>query len=452
MPDTKIVLPDNYIRLEYLHKTGAAWANSLINQKDGIGVKVTARFTVFDGTYQYLIGSYVSNDFIGIWKQSQSLIELCYKENNVGHTLVDINNFHTFSINYKNDRKFIADGEIIGVVEETKEATTPAIYIGDTTTGLHFDSEFDIGIVEITDGEDVIAQLIPSVRKTDSKVGFYDLVREEFYYNEQGTGTFTIGAIISDDVIREIKVDQTIYDIQSKSVENKNLSNTDLPSTFDWVGTLSEYQAQSVEQEHPDWLCYITDDIHDEDGSIDLGEYMKNGVDQTISGEKTFTDTVKSPTPNANTNDTTISTTEWVNSKITSILTILYPVGSLYIGTQTTCPLINLIPGSSWEIVGEGKALWGGNGSNANNSISAGLPNITGSLTNQHVRSFISGSYTNDSALYRGGNQNGYTGNYYESTAGQGLYFDASRSNSIYGNSNTVQPPAYVANIWRRIS
>ena len=27
------------------------------------------------------------------------------------------------------------------------------------------------------------------------------------------------------------------------------------------VGTLAEYQAQSVETLHPDWICYITDDV-----------------------------------------------------------------------------------------------------------------------------------------------------------------------------------------------
>ena len=50
------------------------------------------------------------------------------------------------------------------------------------------------------------------------------------------------------------------------------------------------------------------------------------------------------------------------------------------------------------------------------------------------------------SAVY-GGNQ-----------AGQGRWIgyldgtniNASRSSSIYGNSNTVQPPAYVVNVWRR--
>ena len=34
----------------------------------------------------------------------------------------------------------------------------------------------------------------------------------------------------------------------------------------------------------------------------------------------------------------------------------------------------------------------------------------------------------------------------------QDLYFDASRSNSIYGRSNTVQPAAYYVHIWRRVA
>ena len=30
--------------------------------------------------------------------------------------------------------------------------------------------------------------------------------------------------------------------------------------------------------------------------------------------------------------------------------------------------------------------------------------------------------------------------------------FDASRYSSIYGSSNTVQPPAYMVKAWRRVS
>ena len=39
---------------------------------------------------------------------------------------------------------------------------------------------------------------------------------------------------------------------------------------------------------------------------------------------------------------------------------------------------------------------------------------------------------------------NGYGGVWIE--------FDASKSNPIYGNSDTVQPPARIVNVWKRIS
>ena len=465
MSNSSSILPDEYILLEYLHKTGIAFADTLINQKNGIGIKISARFSIYNGSYQYIIGSYASNsDYIGIWKSSQSAINFCYKNTIAQDVLYDIDVFHTFSINYLNDGLFKLDDETVDEIEDTKEAVTPTILIGDTEIITHFDSEFDIGIVEITDGDEVIAKFIPCVRKNDNKVGFYDIIGERFIYNTE-SGTFTVGAIITDEVIKEIKVNQTIYDIQSKSVENKNQNNTDLPSTFDWVGTFSEYVSQNVEENHPEWLCYITDDIHDEDGSVDLSNYMRNGRDETMSGDKTFTGIIKSPTPDSsNANNTTVANTEWVNSQITSVLSALYPVGSLYIGTQNTCPLITLIPGSTWEIVGEGKALWGGNGTNGNSSIAAGLPNITGISSWDFMGDRYSVDSQNEGALVKYDGKKGNAprtvtnryvwtnGNVTDANSKNYLSFDASRCSAIYGNSTTVQPPAYRANMWRRTS
>ena len=31
--------------------------------------------------------------------------------------------------------------------------------------------------------------------------------------------------------------------------------------SYDWIGTLAEYEAQQVATNHPDWLCFITDDV-----------------------------------------------------------------------------------------------------------------------------------------------------------------------------------------------
>ena len=41
-----------------------------------------------------------------------------------------------------------------------------------------------------------------------------------------------------------------------------------------------------------------------------------------------------------------------LDSTVSTLLASLYPVGSLYIGTQATCPLSSLIYGSTWELIG----------------------------------------------------------------------------------------------------
>lgn len=149
---------------------------------------------------------------------------------------------------------------------------------------------------------------------------------------------------------------------------------------------------------------------------------------------------------------TYLITCEWVNGKwrakkegeTLTMLKTLYPVGSIYIGTQSTCPLSTLIPGSSWSLVATNRALWGGNGSNGTATIDAGLPNITGNFA---VNSPSSASTSGAFALSSSWNSHGWDGT---TNGGRTYDFDASRSSSIYGNSSTVQPPAYVVNVWRR--
>lgn len=130
---------------------------------------------------------------------------------------------------------------------------------------------------------------------------------------------------------------------------------------------------------------------------------------------------------------------------VNTILTSLYPIGSLYIGTQSDCPLATLIAGSTWELVAQDRALWGGNGSNANTTIEAGLPNITGNYLGG-APAWITSDFSGALYLTNANVQNSSP----QDRSGARVHFDASRSNSIYGASSTVQPPAYRVNIWRR--
>lgn len=137
---------------------------------------------------------------------------------------------------------------------------------------------------------------------------------------------------------------------------------------------------------------------------------------------------------------------EQLNNKADlEIFNAIYPVGSIYIGTQATCPMAIAIPNSTWELLEAGRALWTGNGSNGNTTIAAGLPNITG-------HQGAGGEFSKQSpsgAIYFTASGRGIVGDHSGKDA-YNINFDASRSNSIYGNSGTVQPPAYVVNVWRR--
>ena len=145
-----------------------------------------------------------------------------------------------------------------------------------------------------------------------------------------------------------------------------------------------------------------------------------------------------------------------INENITAKLQTIYPVGSLYISVTETCPMIELF--GQWEKVASGKVLQSANSEQTvGETVEAGLPNIKASAR-------FGGSYSGGAdvtaslksgsgAIYVANTSTGATvagagGNYTVSTMG----FDASRSNSIYGNSNTVQPPAFLVNIWRRVA
>lgn len=65
--------------------------------------------------------------------------------------------------------------------------------------------------------------------------------------------------------------------------------------------------------------------------------------------------------------------------------------------------------------------------------VSAGLPNIKGEIAGNYNSGAPTGAFKE---IYQGFGFNS------SGTVSRGFTFDASRSSSIYGNSNTVQPSA----------
>ena len=124
------------------------------------------------------------------------------------------------------------------------------------------------------------------------------------------------------------------------------------------------------------------------------------------------------------------------------LLDLIYPTGSIYISINNVAPSEFL--GGKWEQIKEGYALWTCS-SNAGKTISAGLPNIKGSIGKQALfnNATSSGAFSLDDGMGFGGGSYNFTSKIFS--------FDASKYNSIYGKSSTVQPPAYKIYAWKRI-
>lgn len=146
-------------------------------------------------------------------------------------------------------------------------------------------------------------------------------------------------------------------------------------------------------------------------------------------------------------------------AKLDGIVDIFYPVGTVYMSvdktkTKADFPFMRY---GTWKEVPANLCLQTGTASEAGTQRSAGLPNITGYA---NVRS---GGCADNNIL--ASNSNGaITCSIQNSlftwrshimvTEGEGkldtLTFNASKSNPIYGSSDTVQPPAYMVRAWVR--
>ena len=137
-----------------------------------------------------------------------------------------------------------------------------------------------------------------------------------------------------------------------------------------------------------------------------------------------------------------------LNSRLETLMSDLYPVGSIYMGVSSyngTCPITKLLPRSTWRIVASDRCLQGSSSSKApGQELSAGLPDITASWVIDN-KSWLDGTVcTSPTSNKKGADGSG--------GVQRQCLFKASGGSSVYGRSTTVQPPAYVVNIWQRVS
>ena len=145
------------------------------------------------------------------------------------------------------------------------------------------------------------------------------------------------------------------------------------------------------------------------------------------------------------TNDNDAVNVSQIETRLENLLSALYPVGSMYIGTQAECPLGTLIAGSTWTVVaskvvvnvastvavkGTGKTLGLTNG-----TTKVGL-NSTGSDVNARI--FNQASYNKNVSTSSYGNEAVY--------GAFGVDTDSTKS----GLTGTATSSTLTLNIWKR--
>ena len=137
------------------------------------------------------------------------------------------------------------------------------------------------------------------------------------------------------------------------------------------------------------------------------------------------------------------------------LLELLFPIGAVYFGTMSVCPLQTLGVGT-WQALPQDKVIQiAGTRGDVNTTVNERLPNITGNTQLGNISS-VSYPYavTSTNGAFNGSNQGPVANVGVNQVSGYNsqLDFDASRSSSTYQDNAPVQPDAYLLNGWRRIA
>lgn len=138
------------------------------------------------------------------------------------------------------------------------------------------------------------------------------------------------------------------------------------------------------------------------------------------------------------------------DKRLQASIDLVYPVGIVVAIADKSKP--EFMEYGTWEEVASGRVLQGGD--NPGTTIEAGLPNITGASeaaigTSNNITIMEGAMYFDKTVPST--TQYGMSYSSRQASSGRGKSrFDASLSNSIYGASTTVQPPAYVVKFYRR--
>ena len=127
------------------------------------------------------------------------------------------------------------------------------------------------------------------------------------------------------------------------------------------------------------------------------------------------------------------------------------PVGSYFITETEDDP--NILFGGEWQkLTGRDVLQCSDANHKAGTTVEAGLPDIVGKASYLNSDGMDDVAWPDNGCFSWGVKPYNYVSTFQSGKGKRDLIFKASRSNPIYGRSDTVQPPARIVNVWKRVS
>ena len=237
--------------------------------------------------------------------------------------------------------------------------------------------------------------------------------------------------------------------------EDAYISEVDIVKSYADKAAESASSAKGYNDNITTTISTVTSKV---DSAVSTANTANSNSTAALSTATTAQSTAESAQTTASSAETKAeSALEKVDTQV--LVDMFYPVGSVYMTTSDTLPAF--MSYGTWEEIASDRVLQGASSSHkAGSTVAAGLPNITGSTAwgvNGLVEAYSSQStaYSSSSgalSVAKDGKAYGAIGSSGSDSAASNVKvsINASKSNSIYGASTTVQPPAYIVHIYKR--
>ena len=174
----KSLLPSGYTQLEYIESTGTQYIDTGILHEDLI-VEYEALTTKASSESQIFLATSLSTNWVG-WKNGNPICNTVIN--------VDATQRRKYKATYTHSRITLMDIEtgLTGITSNGSLSDTLHLF---SWEGGLYSSYTKLYSCKMFEGTTLLANLIPAMRNSDSKVGMYDTVTRQFFTNA-GTGEF----------------------------------------------------------------------------------------------------------------------------------------------------------------------------------------------------------------------------------------------------------------------